>query len=330
MIEGLVSTVIPVFNRNAMLREAVASVLAQTWRPIEVVVVDDGSTDDTLSVALELEARNPGIVRVLRQPNAGPGAARQAGLEAARGEFIQFLDSDDLLLPEKFALQVVGLRQDFDAGISYGPTYTVENGVRAVDAAQRSAQRHRDIFPILLAGRIWETSTPLYRRGALEQTGPWPRKRQMEDCEFDAMAGAAGIKLHHCDAFIAEYRIHGGVRLAHAWITDAPAMRDRISAHIEIYRCARQAGVRGDSPEMRQFARTLFWMARQAGARGFTAEAAELLDLVQCIARENSARAIDVLLYKRLAGMFGWRRAAWLSGLLKTPRASKLDRPGRT
>src|ERR1700741_3904714 len=91
---SLVSTVIPVYNRAAMLREAVASVLAQTWRPIEIIIVDDGSTDETAAVAEELAAGNPGIIRVLRQANAGPGAARQVGLEASSGEFVQFLDSD--------------------------------------------------------------------------------------------------------------------------------------------------------------------------------------------------------------------------------------------
>jgi len=106
MHPGLVTTIIPVYNRAAMLREAVASVLAQTYRPVEVIVVDDGSTDETAGVADELAGDE---VRVIHQPNGGPGTAREAGRRAARGEFIQHLDSDDLLLPHKFALQVAGL-----------------------------------------------------------------------------------------------------------------------------------------------------------------------------------------------------------------------------
>ena len=96
---GLVSTVIPVHNRAALLQEAVASVLAQTYRPIEVIVVDDGSTDDTPEAARALVAQHAGEVFVVHQPNAGPGMAREAGRRAARGEFIQYLDSDDVLLP---------------------------------------------------------------------------------------------------------------------------------------------------------------------------------------------------------------------------------------
>ena len=94
MIEGLVSTIIPVFNRAAMLREAVGSVLAQSWRPIEIVIVDDGSTDDTPRAAEALRAEHPDIIRVLHRRNQGPGAARQAGLESAAGEFVQFLKTE--------------------------------------------------------------------------------------------------------------------------------------------------------------------------------------------------------------------------------------------
>src|SRR5690348_2665066 len=109
LIEGLVSTIIPVHNRAALLREAVASALAQTYRPIEIIVVDDGSTDQTRQVCDELAAQYPQEIRVIHQANTGPGLAREAGRRVARGEFLQYLDSDDLLLPEKFARQVAGL-----------------------------------------------------------------------------------------------------------------------------------------------------------------------------------------------------------------------------
>ena len=110
LVEGLVSTIIPVHNRPALLREAVASVLAQTYRPIEIIVVDDGSTDETGREAEALAEAHPEVHAIHRE-NGGPGAARETGRLAARGEFIQYLDSDDLLLPTKFELQVAGLRQ---------------------------------------------------------------------------------------------------------------------------------------------------------------------------------------------------------------------------
>src|SRR5579871_51520 len=95
-IPGLVSTIIPVYNRPMMLREAVASVLSQTYRPIEVIIVDDGSTDQTPVVAEEVTRANPLEVVFVRKANSGPGPTRETGRLAARGEFIQYLDSDDL------------------------------------------------------------------------------------------------------------------------------------------------------------------------------------------------------------------------------------------
>ena len=121
LVEGLVSTIIPVHNRPALLREAVASVLAQTYRPIEIIIVNDGSTDETGSEAEALASSHP-EVRTIHRKNGGPGAARETGRLAARGEFIQYLDSDDLLLPKKFELQVAGLRQYGDCAVSYGKT----------------------------------------------------------------------------------------------------------------------------------------------------------------------------------------------------------------
>src|SRR5689334_20068405 len=114
----MVSTIIPVFQRAALLREAVGSVLAQAYRPIEIIVVDDGSTDDTPACAEALADAHPEI-SVVHQPNRGPGAARETGRQRAQGEFIQYLDSDDLLLPGKFEGQVAGLRSRPECGIAY-------------------------------------------------------------------------------------------------------------------------------------------------------------------------------------------------------------------
>jgi glycosyltransferase involved in cell wall biosynthesis len=312
MTAELVSTIIPVFNRAGMLRDAVASVLAQTWRPIEIVIVDDGSVDDTLHAANALAAEHPDIVRVLSQPNAGPGVARQTGLEASRGEFIQFLDSDDLLMPDKFALQIAGLRSDPAAGISYGKTYTRDGGVRKFSPAQRSGERHRTVFPALLTGRLWETSTPLYRRRALDRIGPWPIKRQMEDWEFDAQAGAANIQLQHCDEWIAEYVIHGEHRLASAWRKDDAAFADMVDAYLAILQHGRIAGIAVGSEPMTRFARTLFSMARTCAARGSPLLAVRALDAAASAAPAGSPTAREVRLYRAASRICGWQNVATL------------------
>jgi len=303
-MENLVSTIIPVYNRADMLREAVASVLAQTWRPIEIIIVDDGSSDDTVHTAEDLQTLHPEITHVIRQKNAGPGVARQTGVEVAKGEFIQFLDSDDLLLPNKFELQVAGLRSDADAGISYGKTYTKLDDVRLNEPAQKSGDAFRNIFPTALTGRIWETATPLYRSSTLTEIGPWSGKRQLEDWEFDCRAGAVGIKLQYCNEFIAEYVNHSGDRLCHAWMTNPNAMRDRISAYIAVLAHAKKAGVPRESPEMQKFARSLFWMARNAGSYGLPKEANELFVLARDLTI-NPGR--DFKIFSIATKILGWK-----------------------
>lgn len=98
----LVSVIIPTFNRAQSIAAAVESVLSQTYPEIEVLVVDDGSTDDTD------RALQPYLDRIvfIRRPNGGPSAARNSGIRASRGEIVAFLDSDDLWLPDKIARQV--------------------------------------------------------------------------------------------------------------------------------------------------------------------------------------------------------------------------------
>src|SRR5258706_14621014 len=87
IIDGLVSTIIPVHNRAMMLREAVASVIAQTYYPIEIIIVDDGSIDETARVADELAAQKPDGILVVHKFSVGPGSAREVGRQLATGEF---------------------------------------------------------------------------------------------------------------------------------------------------------------------------------------------------------------------------------------------------
>lgn len=107
----LVSIIIPTYNRAGFIPAAVESVFAQTYKNVEIVVVDDGSTDDTPSKLEEYGGR----IRVVRQANRGPAAARNRGIKVAGGEIIAFLDSDDLWLPSKLERQVALLTAGGDA-----------------------------------------------------------------------------------------------------------------------------------------------------------------------------------------------------------------------
>jgi glycosyltransferase involved in cell wall biosynthesis len=105
-----VSVVIPVYNGATYLAEAIASVNAQSVSPYEVVVVDDGSTDDSAAVAAE----SASIVRVIRQVNGGPGVAMNTGVDAAVGTHVAFISADDLWAPNKLELQLTALESEVD------------------------------------------------------------------------------------------------------------------------------------------------------------------------------------------------------------------------
>lgn len=311
---GLVTTIIPVFNRPAMLAEAVASVLAQTYRPIEIVIVDDGSTDDTPRVADALAIEHAGIVRVIHQENRGVALTREAGRLAARGEFVQHLDSDDLLLPRKFELQVTGLLAHPACGASYGWTRWRTADGSAVDErpAKRSGERIATMFPAMLQSRWWDTPSPLYRRSVIDAAGAWLPLRVEEDWEYDARIASLDVRLHFVDDWVCEVRRHAEGHLSGQ--ATAAALRDRAVAHEQILRHAQRFGITTDAPEMQHFARELFLLARQCGAAGLVAESRRLFDL----AREASGPAASRLqfrAYRAVAAIAGWSAAGKIATL---------------
>lgn len=309
MNETLISTIIPVHNRASMLREAVASVLAQTYRPIEIIIVDDGSSDETASVADELAVRHPQELLVIHQANTGPGLARDAGRQAARGEFIQYLDSDDLLLPQKFEMQVEGLRAHPECGVSYGKTrYRNTDGSVEPESWKGSGMEVETMFPSFLVSRWWDTPTPLYRATLCEQAGPWTDLKWEEDWEYDCRIAALGVRLHYCDEYVAEVRDHHDGRLCKGEALDPVRMRERARAHKLILSHAKNAGIDCGSPEMKHFARELFLLSRQCGAASLAVESRELFALARIASGDARGDGWDFKLYALLAGIAGWTR----------------------
>jgi glycosyltransferase involved in cell wall biosynthesis len=165
-MKALVSVVIPTHNRAWCLAEAVDSVLAQEFRDFELIVVDDGSADDT---PLLLEGYGDAI-RVLRRGNRGVSAARNDGIAAARGELIAFLDSDDLWLPGKLARQVAFFASHPEALICQTEELWVRNG-RRVNPGKRHRKRGGMIFEPSLDLCLVSPSAVMARRGLFERVG---------------------------------------------------------------------------------------------------------------------------------------------------------------
>src|SRR5688572_29700745 len=126
MTQPLVSVIIPTFNRASCVGAAIASVLAQTYTPLELIVVDDGSSDHTSTV---VSAFAPRLV-YMQQTHGGVSAARNRGVAASHGELVAFLDSDDLWLPGKVAAQVALLQAHSEIQACYTNEIWIRHGVR--------------------------------------------------------------------------------------------------------------------------------------------------------------------------------------------------------
>lgn len=318
VIEGLVSVVLPVRNRPRLLREAVESVRVQSYDRWELIVVEDGSGDDTPEVARSIAAESPEKVSVRSGPGRGPGPAREVGRAVARGEFLQYLDSDDLLLPRKLELQVRGLRADSLAGASYGWTLLRRaDGSAAERPFKRSAERIETMFPSFLAGRPWNTTTPLYRASVCAAAGPWSDLWLEEDWEYDCRIAALGTRLHYVADWVCEYRDHDEPRLGLGEPLDPKRLGQQAEAHARIFGHARRAGIGPEVAEMAHFARALFLLARKCGRAGLRRECLRLLGLARDASTPEKARGFDFQLYRALVAAFGVRAGTVLAERLR-------------
>jgi glycosyltransferase involved in cell wall biosynthesis len=145
---GLVSVIVPVYNRAHLVIETVASILAQTYRNIEIILVNDGSTDNSLEVIRALQHENFDVIRIIDQKNQGQTMARNQGIKEAHGKYIAFLDSDDLWLPDKLEHQIPLFDQG--VGLVYGGVELInESGeTTGFDPCDPSVQGN--IYPQLL------------------------------------------------------------------------------------------------------------------------------------------------------------------------------------
>jgi hypothetical protein len=310
---GLVTTIIPVYNRASMLVEAVESVLAQTYRPIEVLIVDDGSTDDTSGVAARLARTHPEI-RVFTTPNRGPGSAREAGRLQTRGEFIQHLDSDDLLDARKFELQVSALRDRPECGVAYCKERNVNINDIPSDSSlvQYSKTPVEMMFPAMLRERFWWTAAPLYRASIVHEAGGWLPLRAEEDWEFDCRIAALRVRTCFVDEWLCTHRRHASNTSGKF---DRQTLRDRAVAHTEILKHARTFGITDDAPEMQHFARELFLLARQCGQVGLPEESERLFDLARDASGQDRNRA-QLVAYALIARLLGWTAAGKISAMI--------------
>ena len=196
-MEKLVSVIVPAYNAEKYLRETIDSILAQTVKPYEVIVVDDGSTDSTSDIVITYG----GSVRCVRQSHAGPSKARNVGVDLAKGSYIAFLDADDLWLPEKNATQLDIIE-------------------RSEEPIAVFCQMEQFISPEInslvlddsrLLSNGLSSCTMLIRRNDFLTVGKFSEQTVTgEFIEWFSRAKLRGIKIHLVEKTLAKRRIHTG------------------------------------------------------------------------------------------------------------------------
>lgn len=198
----LVSVIVPVYQGERLIVGAVRSALQQTHRALELLVVDDGSTDKTLERLAEIDDPR---VKILRQPNSGTAAARNAALRHARGRYIAFLDADDRWFPEKIERELAVLEQCTEPAIAYSCHYAVDDAGRLLHAGALRTHCGR-AFDLLIEGEDFlMPSLCLFDRRIFERIGTFAQQCFHEDYEF-VLRATRLFPIHPTGQRLAVYR----------------------------------------------------------------------------------------------------------------------------
>jgi len=214
----LVTVLIPTFNYAHYLPDSVASVAEQTFRDFEVVVVDDGSVDDTAAVVAGL--RCPNLRYVRHEQNRGLPAARNSGLAIARGRYVALLDADDAMKPSNLARKVEVLERHRDVALVHGPVEPMDEQGRPLGRTRANGNgevRIENLFPRILHGNTIACSSVLARKDAIDEVGAFdPRLRYAEDWDLWVRL-SHGFEFAYLPEPLVRYRIHVASMQWGAW-----------------------------------------------------------------------------------------------------------------
>lgn len=201
---ALVTIGIPCFNGARWLEGAIQSALDQTWAEREVIVVDDGSTDGSREIAAGFGDR----ITLIDSAHRGATHARNLAMEAGRGEWIQFLDADDALQPQKIARQLEESEGGRDADILYSPVMMETTTGGTHTRRQLPIDTNQDLYIQWLAWQLPQTGGCLWRRGALEELGGWKEDQPCcQEHELYLRALKAGLRFRFTPSAGAIYRV---------------------------------------------------------------------------------------------------------------------------
>ncbi len=305
MVEPLVSILVPSHNSARWLPATLGSALAQTHPACEIIVVDDGSTDESAAVAESFSDRG---VRVVRQPQHGAAGARNAALREARGEFVQFLDADDLLAPEKIARQLTALSAAPGGMLASGPW-----GSFAGEAAQaefRPEAVWADLAPVDWLATSWSGGGMfppvvwLVPRALAESAGPWNETLSLDDDgEYFTRVLLRSRGVRFVPGARSFYRRHDGSR-----VSAGRGRRAAESSFASVEQKERHLLAVDDSPRTRRALalhwQRFVWEQIAAAPDLATLGLARMRHLAADLPAPDGPRA-----YRLAARLLGWRRA---------------------
>jgi GT2 family glycosyltransferase len=201
-----VAVIIPTYNRGSLVRRAIESVLAQTRPADEIIVVDDGSTDDTHEVV-----ESYGQVRLISKPNGGLSSARNAGVEASNSEWLAFLDDDDWFSPEMLSNQVAAIRCKPHTDLSYTATVRVDATGRELNRTHVNHRQPTHPLRSMVRENFAHPSAVCIRRSAIASAGLFDTNvRLCEDVDLWLRLAAAGAIFTHVSRPLAYITKHSG------------------------------------------------------------------------------------------------------------------------
>jgi len=206
-----VSVIVPTYNRAKFLRVCLRSVLAQSYADLELIVIDDGSTDDTAALLNEL-ARSDPRVKVFHQNRKGAQVARNLGLAECKGDLVSFLDDDDLWHPNKLEHQVFALHAEVDGVICQTVWFREWPGDH--NFIFNSFDDRDFLARFLRLDVVWQTAAPIWRKSFLSQVGKWDeRLTSGQDLDFHTRCLCYQPKLKVLQEVLNFFREHEGVRI---------------------------------------------------------------------------------------------------------------------
>lgn len=300
--KGLVSVIMPAYNRARLILPAVESVFRQDYRPLELIIADDGSSDNTEDVVTEwltkVEPDTNFRLLYTRKPNGGPCSARNWAIRRSQGEFIQYLDSDDCLLPGAVRQGVERLE-----GTNLPYVYA-----RVQIADSELNRKPGEYFGLPFAGNdadytdyLWHTMGALFRRSTIKAVGPWDESLlSSDDWEYFTRVKLLGFRGEFDPTVVGLYRDHQDCRV----VTDSFKPKYVLNVEMACDRIVKIAEERNclSFTVRKKVALRLVIHAIQFGMNEHRVDCLRLLEKAQHLLPRSAAFQAGISLLKRFAG----------------------------